>query len=277
MDLKELKTLWAEKGFRPGKSLGQNFLIDKNVRDKIIDHLALRGDEIIIEIGPGFGAMTFELASRCKKLIAIDKDSRICEMMRPLFEEKNIDLIEGDILDQDLCALAGNGKVIIYGNIPYNITTPIIEKVIKDRRCIKEAYLVAQDEYVTRLVSGPGSKIYGSISCFVQFYTKPKKVFKIKKNSFYPAPKVDSALLSMEVLDEPSVSVKSEELIFKIIRKSFSQRRKKIINPLSKKLFLDMDREAWEDVFTQCDIDSSNRAEDLSLEDYAKIANYISS
>jgi 16S rRNA (adenine1518-N6/adenine1519-N6)-dimethyltransferase len=274
MDLKELKILWTERGFRPGKSLGQNFLIDKNVRDKIIDRLDLEGDETIIEIGPGFGAMTFELASKCKKLIAIDKDSRICGVMRPLFEEKNIDLIEGDILDQDLCALAHGKKLIVYGNIPYNITTPIIEKIIEYRRCIKRAYLVAQDEYVTRITSGPGSKIYGSISCFVQFYTRPEKIFKIKKNSFYPVPKVDSALLSMEVLDEPSVKVKDEDLMFKIIRKAFSQRRKKIINPLSKTSFLEKDREAWEKIFTQCKISSSNRAEDLSLEDYAKIANF---
>ncbi|MFC1480471.1 ribosomal RNA small subunit methyltransferase A, partial [Candidatus Omnitrophota bacterium] len=163
----------------------------------------------------------------------------------------------------------------VFGNIPYYISTPVIAKMIAERKCIESLYIVIQEELANRIVSPPGSKEYGSISCFIQFYTDPKKIFKIKKNSFYPRPKVDSCLLKLEMLPEPSVSVMDEGLMFKIIRKAFSERRKKIINPLSSKGFMSMDRSGWGEVLKSCGIDESNRAESLSLSDYAKLADTV--
>jgi len=277
MEIKELKKIWQEIGFRPGKSLGQNFLIDKNVRDKIISFLSLTPQEVVLEIGPGFGAMTFELASRSKKVIAVDKDKRICDVMSKYFlDEGNIELICDDILKTDIESLIkGKGKAVLYGNIPYYITTPIIEKIIDNKEHFDRAYLVIQDEVATRICSKPGPKEYGSLSLFVQYYFKVKKVFKIKKNSFKPVPKVDSALLSLEVLDEPSVKVKDKRLMFDIIHKAFSQRRKKILNPLSHNGFLGLDKESWKDIFDECKIDIAKRAEDLSLKEYAQLADKV--
>jgi 16S rRNA (adenine1518-N6/adenine1519-N6)-dimethyltransferase len=164
---------------------------------------------------------------------------------------------------------------LIFGNIPYYITTPVIEKIIDEREYINSAYIVIQNEVASRIVSAPGSKEYGAISCFVQFYTKAEKILKIKKNSFYPTPKVDSCLLKLEILREPQVKVKDKELMFRIIRKSFLQRRKKIANSLSHKEFLSLDRNSWQEILGSCGIDPASRAEDLSLSDYARISDTV--
>lgn len=273
--MKELKTLWREHDFRPKKRLGQNFLIDKNVRDNILQALPLTSESVVVEIGAGFGVMTFLLAERCDRLYAVEKDAGICRIMEPLFREKGIDLINADILKTDLSGLVGRQRGIIFGNIPYYISTPIMEKMIEQRQCVKAVYIVIQEELASRIASAPGSKQYGSISCFIQFYTAPRKLFKIKKNSFYPAPKVDSCLLELKMLSEPSVRVKDKDLMFRIIRKAFSQRRKKAVNPLSDGAFPSMVREEWVALFHRCGLDPSSRAEALSLADYARLSDEL--
>lgn len=277
MDLKELKELWKGNDFRSNKKLGQNFLIDGNVRDKILKALPLTEDSSVLEIGAGFGVMSFEIASKCRKLFAIEKDPRVCRIIEPLFKEKeNITLIEADALEVDICGLAGrNEKITVFGNVPYYISTPLIEKLIDQRKCIKDIFIVIQEELAERISSPPGSKVYGSISCFVQFYTRVKKLFKIKKNSFFPRPKVESSLLHLEVLSHPSVRVKDELLMFKIIRKAFSERRKKIVNSLSRGDFLSMEKDQWQRTLEKCSIDPSSRAENLSLKDYANLADQV--
>ena len=276
MDLKELKTLWKEEGFRPNKNLGQNFLIDKNVRGNILKSLALEETRTVIEIGAGFGVMSFALSSMCERLIAVEKDERISRIMAPRFQGENITFIEGNALDIDICAFREKeAPLIVFGNIPYYISSPLIEKVIDQRECIRSVYLVMQEEFADRIVASAGSKNYGSISCFVQFYTKTKKLFKIKKNSFYPKPQVDSFLIEMKVLSEPSVKVKDKALMFKIVRRAFSQRRKKAVNPLSSGDSALTDKTGWIEVFEKCGIDPKSRAEALSLEDYAKISDCV--
>jgi 16S rRNA (adenine1518-N6/adenine1519-N6)-dimethyltransferase len=290
MDIKHLKQLWKECGFDPRKALGQNFLIDNNVKNKIIGSLDLGKGATVVEIGPGFGMMTFGLAERCGRLIAVDKDARICGIMSDLCKDAdNITLVNADILDVDICALAGGdgrltvngqppegvGKLTVYGNIPYNISTPIIERLIETRRCIDSVYMVIQEELAERIAASPGSKDFGSLTCFVQFYVGVKKLFRISRNCFYPRPKVDSCLLSLKMLDKPSVEVADERLMFRVIRKAFSQRRKKAVNPLSDGSFGRMDKEAWQKMFTSCGIDPASRAEALALSDYARLADAV--
>lgn len=277
MNLKELKQLWQEHDFHAKKRLGQNFLIDNNVRDNILDALSVEKDSVVVEIGAGFGAMTFGLADRCGKLFAVEKDRRTCAIMRPFFEErKNITLVNADILKTELSALTGRRRhITVFGNIPYYISTPIIEKMIEQKRCIDSLYIVMQEELVNRIISPPGPKEYGSLSCFVQFHAEPKKLFKIKKNSFYPKPKVGSCLLKLKMLRTPSVRVRDEGLMFRIIRKAFSQRRKKAVNPLSESEFSPINREEWKKILEACGIDASSRAENLSLLDYAHLADAV--
>ncbi len=277
MDLRELKSLWKKKGFRPRKRLGQNFLVDKNVRDNIVNALPLDSGLTVIEIGVGFGVMTFPIASRCARLFAVEKDKDICGIMGPVFDEKeNITLVRSDILELDFCGLAGGREdVLVYGNIPYYISTPVIEKIITSSRCVRTAYLVMQEELADRIASRPGPKSYGSVSCFVQYYAEPRKVFKISRNSFYPRPQVDSCLLELKIREKPAVEVKDEKLLFKVIRKAFSQRRKKALNSLSHGDFLSIEKGTWHDIFDRCGIDLCSRAEDLSLPDYARVADEV--
>jgi 16S rRNA (adenine1518-N6/adenine1519-N6)-dimethyltransferase len=275
MDLSDLKKISKDHSFRPDKKLGQNFLVDKNIRDKIMECVALSKDVTVLEIGPGFGMMTFGIAERCHKIYAVEKDAAICAIMGPEFAAKgNIELINGDILDIEISSL-DRGKAtksIVYGNVPYYITTPIIEMVIDARAYVSDLYIVLQEELADRLVSPPGSKVYGSISCYVQYFTEPRRMFRIKNNCFFPKPQVDSCLLHLRILDRPSVKVRNEELMFRIIRKAFSERRKKALNPLSDKGFMDISREKWEKIFVFCGIDPSARAEAISLEGYARLS-----
>lgn len=279
MDLKDLKELWRAREFRPRKRMGQNFLIDNNVRDNILKELPLTESKTVLEIGSGFGVMSFPLASKCGRLLAVEKDAKICEIMGPVFaKEPSIELINSDILQVDISALKASGeKILVYGNVPYYISTPIIEKMINERSSIDALYMVIQDELADRIVASPGSKVYGSLSCYVQYYTQPKKLFRIKKNSFIPRPMVDSCLIRFEMLDSPSVKVLSEDLFFKIIRQAFSQRRKKAINPLSSGDFEDISRDDWKNIFEICGIDLLSRAEDLSLSDYARLSDTLRS
>ncbi len=277
MDIKHLKQLWEERGFDPRKALGQNFLIDNNIKDKIIGSLDLDEGGTVIEIGPGFGMMTFELAERCGRLIAVDKDARICGVMSDLCKDAgNITLINADILEVDIGAFAeGHRRLTVYGNIPYSISTPIIEKLIETRRRIGSVYMVIQEELAARIAASPGGKDFGSLTCFVQFYAGVKKLFRISRNCFYPRPKVDSCFLRLEMLDRPSVEVSDEQFMFRVIRKAFSQRRKKAVNPLSDGSFGRMNKEAWEEMFVSCGIDPASRAEALALSDYAKLADAV--
>ncbi|MDD4013620.1 MAG: 16S rRNA (adenine(1518)-N(6)/adenine(1519)-N(6))-dimethyltransferase RsmA [Candidatus Omnitrophica bacterium] len=274
MNLSDLKEIWLENSFRPEKSLGQNFLVDNNIRDKLINAYAPKNNETVVEIGPGFGMMTFRTASVCRRVIAVEKDSRICGIMEPLFiGGGNITLLNKDILEVDIAALAPPGeKMKVIGNIPYCISTPIIDALISSRRSVASAYLVMQDELVDRIVSPPGSREHGSISCFVQYFTKAKKAFRISRNCFFPRPAVDSSLLALEFLPEPSVKVSDEKLFFTVIRRAYSERRKRVINPLSAGGFLGMDKKDWERIFTNCRVDPLARAEDLTLEEFARIS-----
>jgi 16S rRNA (adenine1518-N6/adenine1519-N6)-dimethyltransferase len=274
MTLSELKELWREIDFRPNKKMGQNFLVDNNVRDNIVRALGLNKNSVVMEIGAGFGIMSTAIADGCGKLYAVEKDRIIAGLMRDVLKDKkNIVLVEGDALEVDIARLEpGRGKLVVFGNIPYYITTPVIEKIIDSKKYISRAFIMVQEEFADRLVSPPGSRIYGSISCFVQFHARVRKLFKISRNSFYPRPKVDSCLLEMVILEEPSVKVRDEKLMFSIIRKAFSQRRKQLFNTLSHGDFLSIERKKWHDLLLRCNIDPTRRPEELSLSDFAAIS-----
>lgn len=260
---------------KPRKSLGQNFLIDKNIQAKIIRACDLSGNDTILEIGPGRGEITQHLLARAGKVIAVEIDRILYQGLKEKFGSfKNLELLNADILKlslSGLCGLRGGKELKVIANIPYYISSPIITYLLSYGRLFGEIYLTLQKEFAERLTACPGNKGYGSFSCFAQFYTKPKLLFTIPSSAFWPRPKVDSCLARLEVLDEPSVKVRKKELFFKIIRAGFNQRRKLFKNNLSR-LFPHPQAASC---LNKLGLDEKVRAEDLSLSDFAKIADYF--
>lgn len=258
---------------KPKKSLGQNFLVDKNIQEKIIQSANLKKSDIVLEIGPGRGELTSFLLEKVQKVIAVEIDPGLCAILRDKFSAyKNFELINQDILKFNIRGFIQKGKKLkVVANLPYYISTPIITHLFERREVIKEIYLTLQKELASRLTTGPGSKEYGSISCFVQFYSRAQILFPIKNTSFWPPPKVDSSFLKLKILSKPKVKVSDEQLFFKLIRSAFNQRRKSLKNSLG----LLLPQSLLKDCLKSAKLKPNLRAEDLSLADFARLANCV--
>lgn len=271
----QLIGLFSEYNLKPLKRFGENYLIDGNIKDKIISEARPEEGDIILEIGPGLGALTIDLAKSGARIYAVEKDRKIYALLKDIARDDfpNLELSCGDILKFDFKNIASSKKIKVVGNLPYYITTPILEWLIKNKDFIESILVTVQKEVAERLTASPGGEYYSSISCFVQYYTKPEYVYTIKRNSFYPSPKVDSSLIRLDVLAKPSVEVSDEELFFRIVRGAFNQRRKSIINSLSRKAVLNISKERLADILRLAGVEPNLRPEVLSLSDFAKIAN----
>ncbi|MDD2653809.1 MAG: 16S rRNA (adenine(1518)-N(6)/adenine(1519)-N(6))-dimethyltransferase RsmA [Candidatus Omnitrophica bacterium] len=248
--------------FYPRKSLGQNFLIDDNIKVKIIQACNVSSEEFVLEIGPGKGALTQELVKLAKGVVAVEKDVRLFQMLcQTLGGYLNLSLVNQDILTYRISQ--SNTKVI--GNIPYNISSPLIEHLLMQKDKISVIYLTLQKELAERIIAKPRTKAYSSFSIFVQYHSVPTIKFIIKRGSFRPRPKVDSAFVEFVIRKTPAVTVKDEEFFFKIVRAAFGQRRKMISNTL--KGLVDQEK------ICQTGISPSIRPEDLSLDDFGRLAN----
>ena len=253
---------------KPKKSLGQNFLVDKNIQAKIIDSLGLGPQDIVLEIGAGRGEITSLISSKVKLVYAIEIDSELCDILKlSLKEPTNVRILNCDILKLDLKKYFSKTKITVIGNIPYYITTPIIELLFKHRLIIKRIFLTVQKEFADRVTACPGTKNYGSFSCFVQYYTHPKRVFLVKKTSFFPTPKVDSSFLRLDIKEKLALDEGQEEGLFKIIRAGFNQRRKTLRNSLKGVI----SAEKLERFFIDQRIDKNIRPEMLSLENFINL------
>ena len=273
----QLKDVFSKYGFRPLKRLGENYLIDANIKDKVINEARITKDDIVLEIGPGMGALTIALAKSGASVIAVEKDRKAFAILNDLTKGQfpNLKVIHGDILEFDFKEISASKKIKVVGNLPYYITTPIIERLIGNRNFIESILIMVQKEVAARLRAKAGAKDYGSISCFVQYYTRPVYIYTVKRTSFYPSPEVDSSLIRLDVLGKPSVEVSDERLFFKIIRGAFNQRRKSIINSLSRKGVLGLSKEELSKVLNRIRIDPRLRPETLDLQDLAKISNAL--
>ncbi|MCX5696189.1 MAG: 16S rRNA (adenine(1518)-N(6)/adenine(1519)-N(6))-dimethyltransferase RsmA [Candidatus Omnitrophica bacterium] len=259
---------------KPKKSLGQNFLIDQNIRLKIINSLDLKPDDIVLEVGSGRGELTGLIAAKIKQVYGIEIDKRLYDLLtQTLSERKNIQIINQDILKFDLAGFIKENKIKsrikVFGNIPYYISSPIIERLLNFRKSLSAIFITVQKEFAKRVVSLPGNKDYGSFSCFVQYYTLPRIIFEISKNCFKPAPKVDSAFLELKIREFPAVLVKDEGLLFSIIRGAFNQRRKTLKNSLLELV----SPEVLDIFFKQSSLNPKTRPECLTLENFALLAN----
>ncbi len=277
----DIKILIKDEALRIKKRLGQNFLVDKAYIDRIISACSITKNDSVLEIGPGLGALTENIAARCKKLVAVEYDKNLCPLLKKQFAAcENVEIICGSILDHRLSptgrlCLASHStidyRLKIIGNLPYYITSPIISYIIDNRKIIKEAFITVQKEVAQRLVAKPGVKDYGSLSCFTQFYAEPKIKFFIPRKVFYPQPEVDSAFVNLVFSENPAVKVKDEKLFFKIINAAFNQRRKTLLNALSAAEMFNQDKKKVFKVLSDAEIDPQRRGETLSLEEFAKI------
>lgn len=264
-------------GFKLSKSLGQNFLTDKNIIDKIIDATEITDEDLVIEIGPGIGVLTAEAAQLAKKVTAVEIDRNLIPILRDTLQEfDNVEIVNEDVLKADLnaiIAVAGCRKTKIIGNLPYYITTPIIMGLLESHVEADSITIMMQKEVADRIKAEPGTKAYGALSAAVQYYCTVTTVVTVPKEVFFPAPKVDSAVLRLDIRKEKPVELLDEPLFFRCIKAGFGQRRKTLSNSLSQ--LGDFTKEEIKTCLADTGIDEKRRAETLSLSEFAMIANYL--
>ena len=274
----ETKYILNKYNAHANKGYGQNFLIDQNVVDGIIENAGVCKDDLIIEIGPGLGNLTSPLLENAGKVICIELDPKMVSILKDRFSlYENFELINEDVLKVDLNKIIeenSNFKTAkVVANLPYYITTPIIMKLLEDKLNLESITVMVQKEVAERLADKPGGKEVGSITYSINYYTNPEIIIDVPRDSFIPAPNVDSAVIKLDVLKEPKVKVLDEELFFKVIKFSFLQKRKTLINSLSNSGLLPKD--FLEEMLNELGIDLRVRAEQLSLENFRDIADYI--
>lgn len=262
------------------KSLGQNFLVNEDVVDGIIKNAEVCKEDLIIEIGPGLGTLTKELIKYAGRVICIELDKRMISILKDRFSSEDINIINEDILKVDLKKLIQDNKsekiykVKVVANLPYYITTPIIMKLLEDKLDIDSITVMVQKEVANRIAATEESGDSGAITYAIRYYTNPQIVLNVPKESFIPVPEVESSVIKLDILKEPRVKVKNEELLFKVIKLSFMQKRKTLLNSLTNGNLLKSKNEV-EKMLNELKIDIKIRPEKLSLEKFAKIADYV--
>lgn len=262
----------------PKKRLGQNFLVDDKILEEIIALYDLKKDEVVVEIGAGLGALTTRLAPRVRKVLAIEIDKALVGLLKDeIVKDKNVEVITQDVLLFDFPEVAKlyGGKLKVLGNIPYNISAPLLFKLLEYKNFLSMAILMFQNEVADRIVANPGTKDYGVLSVFSQISAAVSKELLISRCSFYPQPKVDSAVVRFVFSESLIMGIKDEQIFKSVVRASFAQRRKTLKNTLKNTLNLGM---LFSDVLNAvkaCGIDPGRRGETLSLEEFKDLANYL--
>jgi 16S rRNA (adenine1518-N6/adenine1519-N6)-dimethyltransferase len=256
---------------RAKKSLGQNFLRDPHYLNKIADAAQVGRDDQVLEIGPGLGHLTTVLTQRAQKVFAIEVDDRLIPYLQNEFSAcQNFELLHADALEYDYGSLTGRWKVV--ANLPYYISTPIIQRLIVQREKFISLTLMLQKEVAERIASPPGGKEYGYLSVLVQFYTVPRMAFKVPPGAFTPRPEVDSLVITLTLRDRPAVVVRDEAFFFRVIKAAFSQRRKTLRNSLKQ---LGIAKEKMDAVLNNTGIDLGRRAETLTVEEFGTLADFL--
>jgi len=276
LKLSEVKSILREYNIHPSKRLGQNFLIDRNIKDKIISCIQLDKQDIVLEIGPGLGALTEDLCNKAKNVTALEKDKRLHDFLltsawrqcQALVPGARLSVINGDILEYEFKSLSS--KLTVVGNLPYSISSPILHKMIDNRSHIKFLYATVQAEFGQRIAALPGTKDYGSLSCYAQFYADPKILFKIPRGAFFPAPEVNSCFLKIDFEKQIGESI-DQELLFKLIRSSFEKRRKTILNSLASSGIFKSKEEAFA-CLSKARISPDRRPETISLQEFISLS-----
>ena len=262
------------------KKFGQNFLIDEHVLSKIIRSAEITEDDFVVEIGPGIGTLTQYLAASAREVAAIEIDDALIPILKDtLSAYDNVTVIHEDVLKVDLCKLAeeknGGKPIKVVANLPYYITTPIIMGLFENHVPVESITIMVQKEVADRMKTGPGSKDYGALSLAVQYYAKPELVANVPPNCFMPRPRVGSAVIRLTRHTEVPVEAEDEKLMFQIIRASFNQRRKTLVNGLGNAPELHIPKEMTTEVLEEMGLSASVRGEALTLAQFAELSNRI--
>lgn len=262
------------------KKFGQNFLIDSNILDKIIDSAEITEDDCVLEIGPGIGTMTQYLAESAREVVAVEIDKNLIPILQDtLSEYNNVTIINEDILKVDINRIVqeknGGKPIKVVANLPYYITTPIIMALFESHVPLLSITIMVQKEVADRMQVGPGTKDYGALSLAVQYYSSPQIITKVPASCFMPRPNVDSTVIRLTRYEEPPVQVKDEKYLFAIIRASFNQRRKTLANGLTNAGNIGVTRQIVEQVLEEMGLSAMVRGEALTLEQFADLSNRL--
>lgn len=276
---KKTKELISKYSFYFSKGLGQNFIIDQNILEKITAGVKITEGTEILEVGPGIGSLTQSLAEAAKKVVAVEIDKKLIPILKEsMAEYKNVEIINEDILKVDLHKLIEEkfeGRdIVVVGNLPYYITTPIIMKFLEEKIPVKAIVVMIQKEVADRMKSKEGKKDYGALSIAVQYYCDIEAITTVPPSVFIPQPKVESSVIRLQLLEEPRVKVKREDLFFKLVKDAFGKRRKTLLNALSSGE-LGLSKEIVKEILASSGIDEMRRGETLSIQEFADVANQL--
>ncbi len=276
-DYNEIQTLLRRHGFRFSRSMGQNFLVDPLVPERIAASARLDKDTAVLEIGPGVGCLTEQLALRAGRVLAVELDRSLAPVLRETMGGyENVEILFGDVLKQDIAALVrgrfGGMRAVVCANLPYNVTSPLLTALLR-AGCFETITVMIQREVARRICAAPDTADYGAFSLLVQWHTEPELLFDVPPHCFHPQPKVTSSVIRLTRREEKPFEVSDEELLFKIIRAAFNQRRKTLANALSSGL--GKERAEIERALESCGFDRRIRGEALDLAAFVKIADEL--
>ncbi|OJV62301.1 MAG: 16S rRNA (adenine(1518)-N(6)/adenine(1519)-N(6))-dimethyltransferase [Clostridiales bacterium 38-18] len=274
-----IKYIMEKYGFHFSKSLGQNFIIDDHVIERIIDGAEVGGEDVVLEIGPGIGVLTNALCESAQKVVSIEIDKSLIPVLgETVGHHDNLKIVNQDVLKTDVKALIkeefGDRKPKLIANLPYYVTTPIIMLFLEERIPISDLIVMIQKEVADRIVAGPGTKAYGALSVVVQYFTEPSIVTRVSRGSFMPMPNVDSTVIRLNVRENPPVTLLDEEVFFLTIKDAFGKRRKTLLNALSSG-FLKLTKEQTKLALAEVGIPENMRGEVLTIDEFASLANAI--
>lgn len=275
---KELLNIY---GIQLKKSLGQNFLTDPHVLNKIVTAAELDESTAVIEIGPGMGALTERLAEKAGKVVAVEIDQRLLPALEDLFRDRsNVTFVHGDAVTIDFFQLIAAHlpnftRIHLVANLPYYVTSPILVRLLEEQVPLENIVVMVQKEVADRMIAKPGNKDYSSLSILVQYFSEPQMVARVPRHVFVPRPQVDSAVVKLIRRSQPPVTVVDEELFFQIVRAAFGQRRKTLLNSLHSQLFPDFPKEKIEECLRISRIESTRRGETLGIEEFAHLTEVV--
>lgn len=278
-DISYVKNVLQKHGFTFSKSLGQNFLINPSVCPKMAEMCGASQDCGVIEIGPGAGVLTAELAKLSYKVVAVELDKRLLPVLDETLQAYgNVKVVNNDAMKLDFHKLIADEfqhkNVVVCANLPYYITSPVIMRLLEERLPIQSLTVMVQKEAADRICAEPGTRASGAISIAVRYYAEPQVLFRVSAGSFLPAPKVDSAVIKLNILSQPIVNIKDEKLFFKLVHAAFAQRRKTILNSINSGL--NIDKSKLHEILSEANISPSARAEELNMEQFSLISNLLS-